>query len=170
MLRRNASLEELNLSFNPVGDAGARGVAAALRKNRKLRSLQLRRAGLTDAGAQGIAEFLPKMAGLKELALDKNGIGADGMAALAEALMHNVELERLRVSEPPPPPPPSSSGPSSRQIAHWVRLNRAGRRVFRHSNAVDHRLWPAVYARAAGDADLLYHFLKSKPEAASVSA
>jgi Ran GTPase-activating protein (RanGAP) involved in mRNA processing and transport len=161
MLKRNASLQELNLSFNPIGDDGARRIAVALQKNRMLRSLLLRRSGISNAGAQNFAESIPKMTGLKELTLNKNGIGTAGLAALLEALRHNVDLEYLHVVE-------QLSEPVSQQIVHWIRLNRAGRRIFRQTNTVHHHLWPVVYARVKEETDILYHFLKNKPEAVTV--
>jgi Ran GTPase-activating protein (RanGAP) involved in mRNA processing and transport len=157
MLRFNTSLQELNLSFNPIGDDGARRIALSLQKNRHLRCLSLRRSGLTNAGAQNFAESIPKMTGLKELTLNKNGIDTVGLVALLEALRRNVDLEYLHVAE-------QLSEPVLQQIVHWIRLNKAGRRIFRHTNASGH-VWPLVYARVAEDSDILFHFLRHKPDA-----
>jgi Ran GTPase-activating protein (RanGAP) involved in mRNA processing and transport len=159
MLRYNVSLEDLNLSFNAIGDDGAHSLAAALKRNTTLRCLKLRRSALTNKGARNFAENLPRMRGLKELTLNKNSIDTAGLSALLDALRANVELEYLQVAE-------KVSEPVSRQIVHWIRLNKAGRRIFRHANVHQH-LWPLLYGRVSGESELLFHFLREKPEALS---
>lgn len=156
VLRTNRSLSTLNLSFNMIGDSGATSVASALLRNKSLRCLSLRRCGVTTEGATALAKKLPKMEGLRELVLNKNNIDRNGLQALLVAIRSNVELEYLQVDERP-------SEPVSREIGHWIRLNKAGRRIFRKSN-VSNQLWPHVYGRISSDCDVLFHFLKQKPE------
>lgn len=146
MLRFNKALEELNLSFNKLGDDGAAAIASALQHNSKLRLLSLRRNGISDAGAKHIADKMPRMQGLKELLLTKNHIGSAGRSELLEGLRSNMELEYLHVEE-------VVSEPLGREIVHWVRLNKAGRRIFCKTNSVPRPLWSHVYGRISSDSD-----------------
>lgn len=159
MLRTNTRLQKINLSFNVLGDEGAKDIANALTKNSSLRLLSLRRNGITNKGATSFAHNLPKMNGLKELMLSKNKIDHLGTAALLEGLRHNVELEYLHVED-------TFSEPLSKEIVYWIRLNKAGRRLFRHPN-VPSTLWPVVYGRISRDFEALFHFLSEKPEVVS---
>lgn len=158
MLRHNTSLCELNLSFNGVGDGGAHALALALQRNITLQNLNLRRSNLTNHGALTLSRSIPRMNGLKELILNKNNIDATGLVALLDALQNNVELEYLQVVE-------KLTDSVSQQLVHWIRLNKAGRRIFRQTNAVHPHLWPMVYGRVSAESDVLFHFLKEKPEA-----
>jgi Ran GTPase-activating protein (RanGAP) involved in mRNA processing and transport len=157
MLRTNRDLEELNLGFNAVGDEGATAISCSLERNSTLRSLSLRRNGISNVGAVAFANKLPKMNGLKELILVKNSIDHAGAAALLQGLRFNVELEYLHVEE-------KVSEPISQEMFHWIRLNKAGRRIFRQANSVPGSLWPRVYGRISADVNVLFHFLSEKPE------
>ena len=157
-LRTNKKLVSLNISFNSIGDEGATAVAAALVCNNTLRCIDMRRCGITNQGAQAIAEeYLPRMQGLRELVLIKNDITTEGSAALLQGLRQNVEIENLHIQD-------KVSDPVSREIIHWIRLNKAGRRIFRKTNAVQASLWPHVYGRISDNFDMLYHFIKEKPD------
>ena len=157
MLRSNKSLTSLNLSFNNIGNEGATALTSALLRNRTLRCLRLRRCGISNQGAQGISQHLPRMHGLKELILAKNEITTEGSMALLNGIRNNVEIEYLHVHD-------TLSEPVSKEIVHWIRLNKAGRRIFRKTNAVQSALWPNVYGRLSSNYDMLYHFIKEKPD------
>lgn len=157
MLRTNRNLVDLNLGFNDVGDEGATAVACVLVRSSTLRSLSLRRNGISNVGAAAFANKLPNMNGLKELILIKNSIDHAGAATLLQGLRFNVELEYLHVEE-------KVSEPISLEMFHWIRMNKAGRRIFRQANSVPRPLWPCVYGRISNDADVLFHFLSEKPE------
>jgi Ran GTPase-activating protein (RanGAP) involved in mRNA processing and transport len=154
MLQTNQKLEELILSFNAIGDEGAIAIGQSLRRNRKLRLLALRKNGITDEGAKIIAETLPSMLGLKELLLSKNIIGRDGASALLVGLRSNTELEYLQVEE-------KLSEPVHREIVHWVRLNKAGRRVFLQTNSIPLPLWSHVYGRISHDPNVVRYYFKT---------
>jgi len=145
MLRTNKELIELNLAFNSCNDEGSQAIACALQRNVTLRLLNLRRNEITNVGAKRLALKLPNMHGLKELILSKNTIGKDGGLALLEGLRTNVELEYLSVDES------NLMEPISREILHWIRLNKAGRRIFRKPNLVPNSLWSNVYGRVSSD-------------------
>jgi NLR family CARD domain-containing protein 3 len=149
MLRINMSLSELNLSYNSIGDEGAVAIAAALQINKTLRCLSLRRNGIGNIGVQKFAESLPLMSALKELILAKNDINQMGASALLRGLRSNVDLEYLNVEEK------VSDSNVLREIIHWNRLNKAGRRIFRSKNTVPQPLWSYVYGRISNDSDMV---------------
>jgi NLR family CARD domain-containing protein 3 len=159
MLRVNKSLTKVNLSFNKIGDDGACTLGLAMESNTTLRWLSLRRNGISNAGAKRMAKMLPNMNGLKELILVKNDITPIGAMALLNGLRDNVELEYLHVLDES-----HISEPVAREIIHWIRLNKAGRRIFRQPNEVHPSLWPLVYERVSAESDLLYYFLSENPD------
>ena len=57
-----------------------------------------------------------------------NSIDHQGRAMLLKGLQLNMELEHLHVDDK------TISEPILRKILHWIRLNRAGRRIFRETN------------------------------------
>jgi Ran GTPase-activating protein (RanGAP) involved in mRNA processing and transport len=158
MLRVNHQLSELNLSFNSIGDKGAVAMACALQRNTTLRRLSLRRNGIHNTGATALAKKLPKMQGLRELLLSKNHIDSEGASALLDGLRSNTELEYLHVEDT------QLSEPVSKEIVRWIRLNKAGRRIFRTHKSVPPPLWTRVYGRISSDADTLFHFIVEKPD------
>ena len=72
------------------------------------------------------------------------------------ALKHNMDLEYLHVED-------KVSEPILKEIVHWIRLNKAGRRIFRGDN-IPLTLWPHVLARISTDVDAIFHFLTEKPD------
>ena len=159
MLRFNTSLQELNLAFNTVGDEGAVRLANMLVRNSTLRLLSLRKNHISNLGARAFAQNLPKMNGLKELLLSSNKIDYHGASAVLKGLRFNVVLEYLHIQD-------KMSEPISQEIVHWIRLNKAGRRLFRQPN-IPSTLWASVYGRISTDCDVLFHFLSEKPEVMS---
>jgi len=157
MLRYNKSLVELNLSFNEIGDEGAKCIARALGRNPSLRKLELRKVGVTCDGARAFGEYLPQMMSLRELILTRNKVLKDGGMALLEGLRGNVTLEYLLLEE-------KMTESIAREIAHFIRLNKAGRKAFRHGNSLDSALWPSIYGRFSCESDIVYYFVREKPE------
>ena len=148
MLRTNKDLQNLNLSFNNLGDRGAQLIVSALLRNVTLRLLNLRRNGITNVGAISVANQLPRMHGLKELLLSKNEIGQEGASALLDGLRNNVELHHLNVDS-------KLSETISREIDHYSRLNRAGRRILRRANDLPTQIWTNFYSRISSDKDVV---------------
>lgn len=148
MLQVNTSLKELNLSFNGVDIQGIDDIGRALRSNKTLLRLDLRRNNISDAGAAAISKHLPFMGCLKQLNIAKNGIGLSGTSSLLQGLRSNVELEFLDLDEQALPTP------VTQELSNYIRLNRAGRRIFRASN-VPNALWPYIYGRISGDVDMV---------------
>jgi Ran GTPase-activating protein (RanGAP) involved in mRNA processing and transport len=161
LLRTNPSLTHINLSWNALGDDGATALADSLTRNHRLQSLALRRCGIGNPGAMTIAKALPHMSALKQLILLKNEITHEGSLALLQGLRDNVELEYLPIDD-------KAADPMSREICHWLRLNKAGRRILRQTVETA-ALWPQVYSRIAQDTDILFHFLKETPHVVEAS-
>ena len=156
MLCTNTNLQELNLSFNNIGDDGASYIANILDRNVTLRCLSLRRNYINNKGAYAFAVKLPFMNGLKELVMTKNSVSKEGALALLDGLRGNMELEYLHVEE-------KASEPILREIFHWISLNRAGRRIFRNAE-LPATLWPTILSNSNDNIEVLYHFLRQKPE------
>lgn len=76
-------LTNLDLSGNPLGDEGARILAASSRAG-QLTHLELERTGLTDRGALALARS-PHLGALEYLSLDGNDLTDAGVAAAREA-------------------------------------------------------------------------------------
>ena len=89
-LRANdAGLTKLDLTYEVIGDEGAKALAEALRGNTGLRELDLWGNGIGDAGAAALAEALRGNTGLTELGLDFNDIGDAVQDEIDEALAAN---------------------------------------------------------------------------------
>jgi hypothetical protein len=96
------------------------------------------------------------MRGLKELVMINNSIDHEGSSELLNGLRNNMELIYLHVGD-------TKSEHIIKEIFHWIRLNQAGRRIFRDSN-LPLSMWPQMLSRLTTDMDVLYHFLSQKPE------
>ena len=158
MLLENNSLREINMSFNFIGDIGATSIATVLDANTTLRSLSIRRIQMSNDGAHALGQQLPRMRGLKELIMTQNKVDQIGALALLEGVRRNMELENLHIES-------KVSEPILREIIHWIRLNKAGRRVFRDSK-LPVPVWPDVLSKLSVNADLdvMYHFVSEKPD------
>ena len=97
------------------------------------------------------------MRGLRELVLTKNSIDCEGAALLLAGLRRNMELEYLHIEDS------DLSQPILNELAHWIGLNQAGRRIFREKN-LDVGLWAQVLAKVNNEPNVLFHFLTEKPE------
>mmetsp|Transcript_23802 Transcript_23802/g.44234 ORF Transcript_23802/g.44234 Transcript_23802/m.44234 type:complete len:470 (+) Transcript_23802:79-1488(+) len=155
-LLTNTRLQDLNLAFNSIGSMGAISIASVLDQNVTLRRLSLRRNGIDNMGACAFATKLPTMRGLKELVMINNPIDHEGSRELLQGLRNNMELVYLHVGD-------KKSEPILKEIFHWIRLNQAGRRIFRRSD-LPLALWPRMLSRLTMDNDVLFHFLSQKPE------
>jgi NLR family CARD domain-containing protein 3 len=157
MLLTNTRLHDLTLAFNNIGSAGASYIANALEHNCTLVRLSLRRNNIDNFGASVFASKLPTMRGLKELVMINNPIDHEGSTDLLNGLRRNMEIVYLQVGDS------NNSQHVLKEIFHWIRLNQAGRRIFRHSN-LPVSMWPQMLGRLTSDTDVLYHFLSQKPE------
>jgi Ran GTPase-activating protein (RanGAP) involved in mRNA processing and transport len=157
ILSYNPRLEDLNLSLNCVGDQGVIALSAVLEENINLARLGLRRNQISNVGAGVLAKRLPLMRGLRELVLTKNSIDGEGAEMLLAGLRSNLELEYLHVMDS------DLSQPILKELAHWMALNQAGRRIFRERE-LDPGIWAHVLAKVNKEPKILFHFLLEKPE------
>ena len=98
-LRRNTTLENLDISSNNLGCDGAQALAEALRRNTTLTSLCLGGNDLGYDGAQASAETLRLNTTLRYLGLWENGLGEDAARELAESLRLNTTLCEIDLGE-----------------------------------------------------------------------
>eukprot|EP00752_Nemacystus_decipiens_P011212 g9963.t1 len=88
-----------------LGAAGARALASALKKDRSLQVLDLTRCKIGDEGARCLADALRSNSSLRELRLGYNDISADGASALASLLhagssaLDSLELQGNHVGD-----------------------------------------------------------------------
>ena len=92
-----ASLKELRLQANFIGDGGAAAIANALAVNASLNSLRLNVNNIGDPGAIAIAKALEVNASMTKLWLGGNKIGDAGAAAISNALTVNASLTLARL-------------------------------------------------------------------------
>ena len=97
-LRVNTSVKTLNLSYNPLGDEGAKALAEMLGRNgaessgtvnTTLEHVDLSRCSIGPVGAQHLAQALCMNTSIRTLALSGNPLHAEGAKALAEMLGGN---------------------------------------------------------------------------------
>ena len=143
----NATLTDLDLSFNMLSLNDIRGLIDALESNVTLRGLNLMSNQLDDAAIQYIGEKLPSMKGLRCLNITANRFGDLGANALYKGLKHNYILTQLRLPR---------GFAAEEEIQYLLALNQGGRRLLRQSNASggQHKrspvllaLWPLVLER-----------------------
>jgi Ran GTPase-activating protein (RanGAP) involved in mRNA processing and transport len=85
-LKVNASLQELNLCKNFIGDYGAEAIAEALKVNASLLVLDLSSTQIGNSGAVAIARALSQHSTQQMLDLRENNILDAGVAALEQSL------------------------------------------------------------------------------------
>ena len=156
ILRHNKSLVELNISFNEIGDAGVHKIARSLTMNTTLRRLQIRKIGMSWRGAQFLGESMPRFS-VSELIMTNNAILDEGGNAILQGLEENVNIEYMLLDE-------RMSETISRKINRLIRLNKAGRRVFRQDDQFNPSLWPSIYSRFSDECDIVHYFVQEKPQ------
>ena len=102
-LHVNSTVEEMDLSYNFIDDAGVATIARMLKVNRSLKSLNLKGNNIGPEGAMKIADALADPGGggggLAVINLSGNPIGEEGGMALAEMLRTNNSLLDLDVGD-----------------------------------------------------------------------
>ena len=89
----NATVTELYLEGNSIGNTGAAAIANAIAVNASVTELSLGFNKIGDQAATAIANAIAVNAVLKELELYGNEIGAAGAIAIAESLKFNASLK-----------------------------------------------------------------------------
>ena len=94
----DASIQQLNISDDDIGDEGARCLADALKTNTSLQKLNISWTHIGDEGAQWLADTLKTNTTLQLLHISDDDIGAEGARYLADALKTNASLQNLNIS------------------------------------------------------------------------
>ena len=96
-LCKSTTLNDLNLSYNPIGEhvEGVTAVAKMLVENKTLTRLDLRDCHISSEGAVKLATALCKNSTLNHLYLNRNPIGVEGASSMSDMLQHNTSLEYL---------------------------------------------------------------------------
>mmetsp|Transcript_11683 Transcript_11683/g.13550 ORF Transcript_11683/g.13550 Transcript_11683/m.13550 type:complete len:985 (+) Transcript_11683:161-3115(+) len=94
-LKRNRTLETLDLRRSKVGDVGAALIADCLETNTGVQHVDLQESNVTDVGAKDLARMLETNKTLRYLFLEENLILTDGCVALAESVYDNKTLFAL---------------------------------------------------------------------------
>jgi len=89
---KGSNVEVLNLSYNKVGDKGAKLLSSILNST-KLQELYLWSTQISDDGAKSLSEAIEKNTSLKTLQLRANKITAAGARYLAKSLLSNKTLK-----------------------------------------------------------------------------
>ena len=95
----NASVTELNLEKNNIGDTGASALSNALELNFTLTYLNLSFNSIEDIGAIAFADSLKVNSSLVTLDLGANTFGNIGITALAQALKMNIGVISLYLDQ-----------------------------------------------------------------------
>ena len=97
VLKKNRTLQQLNVSVNSIGAGGATALAEMLKENRALQKLDVSHNSIGEGGATALAEMLKENRTLQQLGVSWNSIGDGGATALAEMLKENRTLQQLNV-------------------------------------------------------------------------
>lgn len=155
-LKSNDSLEELYLHNNCLTCPSAEQLAGMLQTNQSLRSLHLGYNHIQNKGCTALAKSLVSNTSLRILGLDHNRITTVGSSAMENALQYNFVIQQIDLSM-------NDTSLASARIPILCRANKMGRRYLGNPQF---RLafWVLVLESARSDPDLLYFFLRSKPD------
>ena len=92
------TLVQLDLSHNPLGVKGSKGLAAAIAGNSFLVELQIADCKVGDKGAIELMRSIGECAGLRILNISRNGLSKVGALEVSEMLVRTLALEDLDVS------------------------------------------------------------------------
>jgi hypothetical protein len=160
-LVRNQTLTKLQLSYNPVGDDGAKHLIAGLGQNTRLRELCLTQTEIWREGCLAFAQALPLMKGLRKLSMDGNEMeecGNEMFKSLEKNMVIHQVVEGL---------PRLLRGPEKDtwiQIDLLLRTNKANRRILVEP-CMPSNLLPRVLQSATSQPDALYCLLRGMPSA-----
>lgn len=163
-LLRNHTLTKLQLSYNPVGDDGAKHIITGLRKNTRLRELCLTQTEIWREGCLAFARALPTIKGLHKLSLDGNEMG-DSFEC-RDAILKSLE-ENMVIHQVVEGLPRLLRGPHKNtwiRIDLLLRMNKAKRRVLVEPS-MPFNLLPRVLQTATAQPDVLYCLLRGMPSA-----
>lgn len=153
----NKSLREVYLDHNRIDSHGARCFSEGLVRNTSLKILCLGYNQIGDSGSLTLAKALCRNESLEQLTLERNAISCAGAQAWEGALSHNVDMKLIRLDY----------NPIARRLCDRInilcRANEAGRK-FLPDPSLTHALWTKILARVSNDRDVLYYFLRARPD------
>ena len=91
-------LEELNISFNKLGDDGAVIISKGITKTNTLRVMDISDNNITSTGAIAISNSLLHNTSLEVLDMRYKAIGQDGAKAIAQVITNNKTLKKLYIN------------------------------------------------------------------------
>jgi Ran GTPase-activating protein (RanGAP) involved in mRNA processing and transport len=137
-------IQSLNLSACHLTDEHMAILAPPLTRCASLRRVYLGFNQIGNAGCQSLGMALAeKKCGIQELQLQFNSFGPTGLNHLVQGVKQNVRLHYLSVLK--------DSGMEcdrTKQLQHWLALNRAGRQALSCSCALPTAIWSTILARA----------------------
>ena len=86
LLKNNPVITDINLELNYIKDNGVKAITQALEKNITLTSLNLSVNNISDEGARYISNLIKKNNTLKQIKINDNNITAEGAVGIAIAL------------------------------------------------------------------------------------
>ena len=92
-------LEELDISWNKLGDHGAELLSEGITKTKTLRVLNISNNNIGSSGTTAIANALTNNTSLEELYMSGNAIGQDGATAIAKVITNNKTLKKLLLDD-----------------------------------------------------------------------
>jgi Ran GTPase-activating protein (RanGAP) involved in mRNA processing and transport len=190
-ISENGTLSTLDLAMNDIGEAGARALVVALETNTSLRNLDIRYNKIGNGAVRiaqaltrnctlekidmdcsgesldAVATCIPHMSGLKGLFLyEINNFTADHGHAFCGAFSRNAVLEQSCFFQGDGCSPDCATNivKTIKHVNHLLTLNRGGRRILSSEREVPRSLWPRVLALSKDKPDVIYFFLKEKPD------
>lgn len=88
-----SNLKTLGLSYNVIGEDGAKALSEALNNNKKLKAIGLYNNNIGNLGAQALGSMFLNNESLESINLSKNIFGFDGLRLLLEGLYVNTKLK-----------------------------------------------------------------------------
>jgi hypothetical protein len=86
IMQKDDHIEELDLSFNMIGAAGAEGIAEAIKVNKTMKILNVRMNDIQATGGHAIVTAMLRNDVLRQVCLVDNNVGDDVMSVLAARL------------------------------------------------------------------------------------
>lgn len=163
-LNQNKILQRLILSYNPIGDVGAKHLTNLLVSNPTIQSLSIVDCEIWSQGCMSLAHGLADMKGLRILNADSEW--ENHIDIILSSIKSNFSLIQLWTDRTAML---MNIDPLWKQLGFYLRLNEAKRRLLVEPN-VSVTLLPRILAESNHDATILYHFLSHKPDLVPAAA